>query len=86
MDAFHQRVHYSYIPKSPAPLWTTDHCTSCKQHLDNVLSIKVNCKYCGKVFCDKCTKQKLSLPKFGFDTPVPVCTNCCLIVSKQLNE
>lgn len=34
------------------------------------------CRACGQVFCRDCTKQKISLPQFGYMNPERVCENC----------
>ena len=38
---------------------------------------KKHCHYCGRVFCDVCTSNKIKIPEYGFiKEDVRVCNNC----------
>ncbi|CAM9493496.1 unnamed protein product, partial [Heterosigma akashiwo] len=37
---------------------------------------KHNCKRCGSLVCDPCSKTKRSLPKFGLHDPARICDKC----------
>eukprot|EP01100_Stratorugosa_tubuloviscum_P007092 TRINITY_DN2985_c0_g1_i2.p1 TRINITY_DN2985_c0_g1~~TRINITY_DN2985_c0_g1_i2.p1 ORF type:complete len:162 (-),score=46.23 TRINITY_DN2985_c0_g1_i2:48-533(-) len=62
-----------------APDWAPDHsakrCWSCSIEF-TFANRKHHCRNCGKIFCRKCTSNRMSLEKFGFSSPVRVCDFC----------
>jgi alpha-tubulin suppressor-like RCC1 family protein len=50
-------------------------CAGCKQPFSKFRQ-KYNCCNCGGIFCDKCSKKKAVLLRFGHVDPVRVCDEC----------
>eukprot|EP00287_Rhodomonas_sp_CCMP768_P016071 CAMPEP_0196759740 /NCGR_PEP_ID=MMETSP1091-20130531/104856_1 /TAXON_ID=302021 /ORGANISM="Rhodomonas sp., Strain CCMP768" /LENGTH=340 /DNA_ID=CAMNT_0042108599 /DNA_START=56 /DNA_END=1078 /DNA_ORIENTATION=+ len=63
------------------PRWVQDHVAfwCCNPECNVEFSVfvrKHHCRHCGKVFCDRCSRNKRALMKFGFTTPVRLCDAC----------
>jgi SH3 domain-containing YSC84-like protein 1 len=63
------------------PVWQKDsdwtNCRECSVLFDNFMNRKHHCRYCGYIFCGKCTKGRSLLPvTFGIHDPQRVCTHC----------
>uniref|UniRef100_A0A672MHT3 FYVE-type domain-containing protein n=1 Tax=Sinocyclocheilus grahami TaxID=75366 RepID=A0A672MHT3_SINGR len=43
-----------------------------------------HCRRCGRCFCDKCSSQKVALPRMCFVDPVRQCAECSLISQKEV--
>lgn len=53
----------------------TDRCESCS----NVFSVTVrrhHCRHCGSIVCAPCSSNTMSIPQFGIESKVRVCTAC----------
>eukprot|EP00667_Euglena_gracilis_P020246 EG_transcript_21880 len=68
------------VPKSCAqPTWTRDelvHFCGCCQKEFGLLIRKHHCRYCGKVFCDECTRFRAKIPHMGIHDMVRICEYC----------
>ena len=42
----------------------------------NYLSTQHHCRNCGRIFCDDCSKNAITLPSLGYSEPVRVCNEC----------
>eukprot|EP01091_Cochliopodium_minus_P011620 TRINITY_DN3340_c0_g1_i1.p1 TRINITY_DN3340_c0_g1~~TRINITY_DN3340_c0_g1_i1.p1 ORF type:complete len:373 (+),score=81.72 TRINITY_DN3340_c0_g1_i1:18-1136(+) len=71
------------------PLWQNDDeatkCPICTVSF-TFLNRKHHCRYCGKIFCSKCTNQESPIPWFGYDSPVRICTTCWPLFLKKQEE
>ncbi|XP_031571649.1 uncharacterized protein LOC116305818 [Actinia tenebrosa] len=60
-------------------VWVPDErvkeCHDCKQRFTR-WKRKHHCRACGQVFCGDCSKQKITLPQFGYTNPERVCESC----------
>ncbi len=60
-------------------------CPMCSRQF-NMITRKHHCRSCGKIFCNKCSRKRFSLPDVDPKTPQRVCEPCfdtlCKIVSK----
>jgi len=58
--------------------WITDdlaiECTSCKVKFDSITR-KHHCRFCGLIFCDKCSSSKISVASLGLQKE-RACTSC----------
>ncbi|KAL8591173.1 hypothetical protein ACOMHN_057913 [Nucella lapillus] len=52
-----------------------ERCALCRISF-SLLQRKYNCRNCGDVFCQKCSSQSSTIPKFGFEKEVRVCDLC----------
>jgi len=59
-------VHECQISKCRAPFTKTTR--------------KHHCRCCGRVFCAKCSQQKVKLERFGYTKPVRVCNVCYALI------
>jgi myosin I len=51
-------------------------CESCGKKF-GMFNRKQHCRFCGHIFCNKCTKTKIDLPEeMGYDGPQKVCEPC----------
>jgi len=81
---------YSTTPPQPAnaplppsvqirPPWQEDgtapSCTNCSANF-SLFTRRHHCRHCAKVFCDKCSSNKLPIPKLKYKDNVRVCTTC----------
>ncbi|KAL9649455.1 hypothetical protein ABK040_000694 [Willaertia magna] len=57
---------HQWVPDEDA----TD-CMSCKSKF-TFLRRRHHCRYCGGIFCGSCTTKRITLLRFGFDTPVRI--------------
>ena len=61
------------------PIWVPDRwaeaCAECRG-VFNHLRRRHHCRACGKVFCGKCTREKVALPEFGWNDLKRVCVSC----------
>ncbi|XP_077998983.1 uncharacterized protein LOC144451938 [Glandiceps talaboti] len=59
--------------------WMEDYeaiaCNVCANKF-NQLRRKHHCRVCGRVICNKCCKEKVPLPQFGYGEPERVCEDC----------
>ena len=37
---------------------------------------KHNCRNCGQLVCDPCSRNRVALPRYGIDVPVRICDRC----------
>ena len=62
------------------PVWVPDRwadsCAGCRR-VFNHLRRRHHCRACGKVFCHKCARDRITLPEFGFVGVKRVCVGCC---------
>jgi len=68
------------IQELVGPRWELDEevpaCRRCDASFD-CLNRRHHCRYCGKIFCDSCSRHKVLLPKeFKQPNPQRVCTDC----------
>ncbi|KAJ2707385.1 Vacuolar protein-sorting-associated protein 27 [Coemansia sp. IMI 203386] len=47
---------------------------------------KHHCRHCGKCFCNDCSSNTTTIPKFGLYDPVRVCHGCYLRLKKIVSE
>ena len=47
------------------------------------LSVQHHCRFCGKIFCGKCTSVELPSTRQGFVDPVRLCKGCIPVVKKD---
>ena len=61
------------------PLWRPDsqaqHCFDC-QNKFSMFTRRHHCRGCGNVFCNDCTRRRLTLEHIGYFHPVRVCVVC----------
>ena len=66
--------------------WVPDNvvkqCVSCEAGF-GLKTRRHHCRYCGRVFCAKCTKTTRAIPALGFTSPVRVCEPCDGILAQQ---
>ena len=60
----------AWIPDAMAPL-----CMGCGVGF-SLVRRRHHCRSCGRVFCNKCSPNQVSLPRYGLDKPVRVCNRC----------
>ena len=68
------------IQELVGPRWELDEeaatCRRCSATFD-CLNRRHHCRYCGKIFCGSCSRNKVLLPKeFNQPNPQRVCTDC----------
>lgn len=65
------------------PPWQVDEqapsCNLCYKNF-SIFTRRHHCRHCAKVFCDKCTDNKLPIPKLKYKESVRVCTTCLPMV------
>lgn len=65
------------------PPWQVDEqapsCNLCYKNF-SIFTRRHHCRHCAKVFCDKCTDNKLPIPKLKYKEAVRVCTTCLPMV------
>lgn len=70
------------------PIWVPDEmqseCSSCCQ-VFNLIRRRHHCRRCGRIFCNQCSNNFISLECFGYAKPVRVC-NVCMIVHDCVGE
>ncbi|CDW83611.1 UNKNOWN [Stylonychia lemnae] len=76
-----------YQPQKP-PLWVPDHlalnCLNCDREFTLFRRIH-HCRNCGKCFCNECSKNWMPIEKFGYYSPVRMCSRCKVdILSEKL--
>src|SRR3989338_2681397 len=55
-------------------------CEKCAKKF-GMFTRKHHCRFCGHIYCDKCTKTKMDLPEeMGWDGPQKVCEACIPII------
>jgi len=57
-------------------------CMNCKTSF-TFFNRRHHCRNCGGIYCGSCTYKKITLLRFGFDSPVRVCDNCFNILNKK---
>ena len=61
------------------PKWVEDHerlgCVECGVKF-TFTRRRHHCRGCGEIFCGRCSRNRLTLPQFGFHVPVRVCDHC----------
>jgi hypothetical protein len=75
--------------KRPAPAWqgydASDLCACCKCSFTwnstftgqaQEFRDKYNCRSCGRLVCDACSKQRRSIPQYGHIMPKRICDQC----------
>ncbi|KAL7673676.1 hypothetical protein ACOME3_008528 [Neoechinorhynchus agilis] len=70
-----QHVSAFYETDLPPEWKDGDSCFLCRDAF-TFTNRKHHCRNCGDIFCQKCSSQKLPLPKFGFNEEVRVCDAC----------
>eukprot|EP01133_Synstelium_polycarpum_P007913 gene7913-9291_t len=78
LDAFHRYLPYSYVPPYKQAMGPANNCHQCKSSFGlinqlptlGLLQNKAQCSHCAKVFCNSCTSNKSSIPKFRINQPV----------------
>ncbi|EGG15217.1 sterol glucosyltransferase [Cavenderia fasciculata] len=83
LQDFYRYLNVAYVPPSKTPMGSKTSCRQCKQGfgllnqmVNPLVQTKFHCHCCGQVFCDKCTLNKIPLPKFRINIPVRVCDTC----------
>ena len=65
--------------KFDPPNWVEDHerqgCVECGIKF-TFTRRRHHCRGCGEIFCGRCSRNRISLPQFGFHVPVRVCDHC----------
>ena len=65
--------------KLAPPEWVKDHerqgCVECGLKF-TFTKRRHHCRGCGEIFCGRCSRNRMSLPQFGFHVPVRVCDHC----------
>mmetsp|Transcript_16719 Transcript_16719/g.24978 ORF Transcript_16719/g.24978 Transcript_16719/m.24978 type:complete len:1181 (+) Transcript_16719:58-3600(+) len=64
--------------------WVADdkvkNCEKCNKKF-GMFTRKHHCRFCGHIFCSKCTKTKMDLPEeMGYDGPQKVCEACIPVI------
>ena len=61
------------------PEWVADkkakNCSACGFQF-NVIVRRHHCRACGKLFCQHCSQERWSIPKYEYHSPVRVCVDC----------
>jgi len=85
MDYLNNMINFNSDRKG---YWQPDN-TSVKCSSENCniefgfLERKHHCRYCGKIFCNKCSNYRIYLPKYNKETRV--CEKCNIEIKKQQN-
>nr|AVV26984.1 GTP-binding protein Rheb isoform 1 [Peranema trichophorum] len=70
-----------------APPWKPDNsvksCESCTLPFSFMTRRRHHCRHCGGLFCDPCSNMRCSIPKFGYESEVRVCSQCCDYLKKE---
>jgi len=67
----------TWIPDS----WTRT-CFLCTRPF-SAINRKHHCRYCGNIFCGRCSSHKLAIPKFSYFKAVRVCDSCHTRLQRQ---
>jgi growth factor-regulated tyrosine kinase substrate len=64
-------------------VWMSDNetktCMRCNEPFTATIR-RHHCRYCGKLFCNACCSNMMSLPQLGYEEQQRVCDNCFDIV------
>ncbi len=84
-DASGVVAEWSVLPR--VDHWVPDKavtaCKSCSLKFNMFLDRRHHCRYCGLVFCAKCSSECREIPKFGYYEPVRVCHGCCARLDRE---
>ncbi|KJH43812.1 FYVE zinc finger [Dictyocaulus viviparus] len=69
------------LPAFVGVRWVPDEdceqCTACSAPF-TVVRRRHHCRNCGRIFCNKCSRNSMSIPELGYDRRVRVCNLCFL--------
>ncbi|KAJ2381890.1 Vacuolar protein-sorting-associated protein 27, partial [Coemansia sp. RSA 2603] len=74
------------IETSSAPEWVDSPvCQRCRTQF-TFTNRKHHCRHCGKCFCNDCSSNTSTIPKFAIYDPVRVCHGCYLRLKKIVSD
>lgn len=82
-----EEIHHSQDWVGELPYWVPDHdrdtCMICNKPF-SIFNRRHHCRYCGKLLCGDCSKNRMHIPRFGYTKKkVRVCSVCYEIISNN---